>query len=35
MGQEAGLTEQEISRITTGPDAAEWSDLRPGPPQGG
>ena len=27
MGQEAGLTEQEINRIITGPDAAEWSDF--------
>ena len=27
MGQDAGLTEAEISRITEGPDAAGWSDF--------
>ncbi len=27
MGQDAGLTEQEISRITAGPDAAGWSNF--------
>ena len=27
IGQEAGLTEQEISRITRGDDAAGWSDF--------
>ena len=27
IGQEAGLTEQEISRVTRGDDAAGWSDF--------
>ena len=27
IGQDAGLTKEEISRVTTGPDAAEWSDF--------
>ena len=27
LGQDAGLTEAEISRITEGPDAAGWSDF--------
>jgi alkylhydroperoxidase family enzyme len=27
IGQEAGLTEQEISRVTLGDDAAGWSDF--------
>ena len=27
IGQDAGLTTEEISRVTTGPDAAEWSDF--------
>ena len=27
MGQGAGLTEDEIQRITTGPDASGWSDV--------
>ena len=27
MGQDAGLTKQEISRITAGPDAAGWSEF--------
>lgn len=27
MGQDAGLTEQEISRVMAGPDAAGWSDF--------
>ena len=27
MGQEAGLTEQEINRVTMGTDAPEWSDF--------
>ena len=27
IGQEAGLTEQEISRVTRGVDAAGWSDF--------
>jgi 4-carboxymuconolactone decarboxylase len=26
-GQDAGLTKEEISRVTTGPDAAGWSDF--------
>ena len=27
IGQDAGLTEEEISRVTAGPDAAEWSEF--------
>ena len=27
IGQDAGLTTEEISRVTTGPDAAGWSDF--------
>ena len=27
MGQDAGLTEDEIRRITAGPDASSWSDF--------
>ena len=27
MGQDAGLTETEVARITDGPDAAGWSDF--------
>jgi hypothetical protein len=27
MGQDAGLTEVEIRRVTEGPDAAGWSDF--------
>ena len=27
MGQDAGLTKQEISRVTAGPDAAGWSEF--------
>ena len=27
MGQDAGLTEEEVARVTGGPDAAGWSDF--------
>ena len=27
MGQDAGVTKQEISRVTAGPDAAGWSEF--------
>ena len=35
IGKEAGLTAEEIARVTEGPDAAGWSGLRRHAPAGG